>query len=170
MSLREVWDKAAKDTVGLTNYFAANKKNYPWDAPRYKGWVLQCKDQATLKAAKAIIKNAEPDSVASYLNQRLNIDSTTYIKFQHGLWEKGQNAAVDKYGFKVKGAEFEVDSLLPHVVCVGKVLKAPEEYTDERGKVTTDYQDYLEKLWIEALRKKYEVVVNEEVMNALKAQ
>ena len=100
----------------------------------------------------------------------MNIDSTTYIKFQHGLWEKGQNAAVDKYGFKVKGAEFEVDSLLPHVVCVGKVLKAPEEYTDERGKVTTDYQDYLEKLWIEALRKKYEVVVNEEVMNALKAQ
>ena len=170
VSLREVWDKAAKDTVGLTNYFAANKKNYPWDAPRYKGWVLQCKDQATLKAAKAIIKNAEPDSVASYLNQRLNIDSTTYIKFQHGLWEKGQNAAVDKYGFKVKGAEFEVDSLLPHVVCVGKVLKAPEEYTDERGKVTTDYQDYLEKLWIEALRKKYEVVVNEEVMNALKAR
>ena len=168
VSLREVWDKAAKDTVGLTNYFAANKKNYPWDAPRYKGWVLQCKDQATLKAAKAIIKNAEPDSVTSYLNQRLNIDSTTYIKFQHGLWEKGQNAAVDKYGFKVKGAEFEVDSLLPHVVCVGKVLKAPEEYTDERGKVTTDYQDYLEKLWIEALRKKYEVVVNEEVMNKIK--
>ena len=75
---------------------------------------------------------------------------------------------MDKYGFKVKGAEFEVDSLLPHVVCVGKVLKAPEEYTDERGKVTTDYQDYLEKLWIEALRKKYEVVVNEEVMNKIK--
>lgn len=168
VSLREVWDKAAKDTAGLTEFFAANKKNYPWDAPRYKGWFLQCKDKSTMKAAKAIIKNAEPDSVASYLEHRLNIDSTTYVKFQRGLWEKGAHPGVDKYGFKLKGAEFATDSLLPYVFCVGKVLKAPEEYTDERGKVTTDYQDYLEKLWVESLRKKYTVEVNQEVLKLIK--
>ena len=40
---------------------------------------------------------------------------------------------------------------------------------DERGKVTTDYQDYLEKLWIDQLRKKYEVKVDKAVFNELKA-
>ena len=37
VSLREVWDKAAKDTAGLENFFKANKKKYTWDAPHWKG-------------------------------------------------------------------------------------------------------------------------------------
>ena len=52
VSLREVWDKAAKDTAGLEKYFKANKKNYTWETPRWKGYLLQCKDQASAKAAK----------------------------------------------------------------------------------------------------------------------
>jgi peptidyl-prolyl cis-trans isomerase SurA len=50
-------------------------------------------------------------------------------------------------------------------VAVGKVIKAPQTYEDERGKVTTDYQDYLEKQWIAKLREKYAVVVNKEVLD-----
>jgi peptidyl-prolyl cis-trans isomerase SurA len=50
---------------------------------------------------------------------------------------------------------------------VGKVIKSPQEYTDERGKVTTDYQDYLEKQWVAKLREKYPVVINQEVWNSL---
>ena len=168
VSLREVWDKAGKDTVGLTNFFNTHKKDYTWDAPRYKGFVVYCKDKNTMKAAKSIIKNSDKDSVESYLNHRLNLDSVTYIKFNHGLWEQGQNPAVDKYGFKDKKAEYTPSEEFPYVFCVGKVLKAPEEYTDERGKVTTDYQDYLEQEWLKALKAKYKVVINTDVFNQLK--
>ncbi len=168
VSLNEVWDKAGKDTAGLTAFFQANKKNYTWDKPRYKGYVVYCKDKNTLKAAKAVLKNAEADSIESYLNHRLNIDSTTYVKFEHGLWEEGKNAAVDKYGFKAKKAAYEPMEEFPYVFCAGKVLKAPEEYTDERGKVIADYQDYLEKTWVEALRKKFVVKVNQEVFEGMK--
>ena len=168
VSLREVWDKAGKDTVGLTNFFNTHKKNYTWDTPRYKGFVVYCKDKNTMKAAKSIIKNSDKDSVESYLNHRLNLDSVTYVKFNQGLWEQGQNPAVDKYGFKQKNAEYTPSEEFPYVFCVGKVLKAPEEYTDERGKVTTDYQDYLEKEWLKALKAKYKVVINEDIFNQLK--
>ena len=41
---------------------------------------------------------------------------------------------------------------------------------DERGKVTSDYQDQLEKEWVKALREKYEVIVDEEVFNSLKSK
>lgn len=168
VSLREVWDKAGKDTVGLTNFFNTHKKDYTWDTPRYKGFVVYCKDKNTMKAAKSIIKNSDKDSVESYLNHRLNLDSVTYVKFNQGLWEQGQNPAVDKYGFKQKNAEYTPSEEFPYVFCVGKVLKAPEEYTDERGKVTTDYQDYLEKEWLKALKAKYKVVINEDIFNQLK--
>ena len=168
VSLREVWDKAAKDTTGLETFFKANKKQYTWEQPRWKGYVLQCKDESSARAARSIIKSAEKDSVESYINRRLNTDSIQYVKVQYGLWEQGKNAAVDKYGLKIKNTEFTPSEELPIVVCVGKKLKSPEEWSDEKGKVTTDYQDYLEAEWIKQLRAKYEVKVNQEVWEKLK--
>ena len=168
VSLREVWDKAAKDTAGLEKFFAANKKKYTWDAPHFKGWLLQCKDKNSAKAAQAIIKSADPDSVKSYIAHRINQDSVTYVKAQRGLWEQGKNAAVDKFGLKVKKAEFTPYEQLPIVVCVGKKLKAPATWDDEKGKVTTDYQDFLEAEWIKKLREKYPVVINEDVWQSIK--
>ena len=168
VSLREVWDKAAKDTAGLENYFKAHKKAYTWTAPRWKGYLIQAKDKSSAKAAKAIIKSAHPDSIQSYIAQRVNCDSVQYVKVQHGLWEQGKNAAIDKYGFKVKGAEFSPKEELPYVECIGKKLKAPEAWNDEKGKVTTDYQDYLEAEWIKRLREKYPVVINQEVWEKIK--
>lgn len=164
VSLREVWDKANKDTKGLAAYFKANKKNYTWDEPRFKGYMIYAKDEVSAKAAKQIAKSANPDSVVSYINQRINVDSVTYVRVEHGLWTKGKNAAVDKYAFKDKAAEYTPTEEFPFVIPVGKVIKAPQEYTDVRGQVTTDYQDYLEKLWVEALREKYPVVVNKEAL------
>ena len=169
VSLKEVWDKAGQDTEGLKRFFAANKKNYTWDRPHFKGFLVQCKDAATEKAVRAIIRNSNPDSVDSYIRQRINIaDSVTYVKCTRGLWIKGQNNAIDRYGFKDKKTEYTPSEELPHVFAVGKILKAPEEYIDERGKVTSDYQDELEKEWVKTLREKYEVVVNKDVFEGLK--
>ena len=168
VSLREVWDKAAKDTAGLEAFFKANKKNYTWEQPHWKGYVIQAKDKNSLKAAKAIVKSADPDSIQSYIAQRINCDSVTYVKVQHGLWEQGKNKAVDKLGLKIKGAEFTPTEELPMVECVGKKLKAPAVWTDEKGKVTTDYQDYLEAQWVKTLREKYPVEINREVWEKIK--
>ena len=167
VSLREVWDKANQDVEGLKAYFKANKKQYTWDEPRFKGCVIYAKNEVAAKSAKQIVKSANPDSVMSYLNQRVNVDSVMYARVERGLWKQGANGAVDKYGFKVKGAEYTPTEEYPIVLLVGKVIKSPVEYTDERGKVTTDYQDYLEKQWVAKLREKYPVVINQEVWNSI---
>ena len=167
VSLREVWDKANQDTEGLANFFKQNKKNYTWDEPRFKGYMIYAKNKVAANSAKQIIKSADPDSIMSYLNQRVNVDSVTYVKVERGLWTMGKSAAVDKYGFKLKDVEYTPTEEFPLVIPVGKVIKAPQEYMDERGKVTTDYQDYLEKQWVATLREKYPVVVNQEVWESL---
>lgn len=167
VSLREVWDKANKDTEGLAAFFKANKKNYTWNDPHFKGYIIQAKDMASAKAAKQIVKSANPDSVMNYLNQRINVDSVTYVKVQSGLWTKGQNAMVDSYAFKDKTAEFTPSDEHPIIIAVGKVITAPQVYTDVRGQVTNDYQDYLEKQWVATLREKYPVVINQEVLSIL---
>ena len=167
-SLKNVWDKASKDTAGLKRYFDAHKKDYTWEEKRFKGWIIQAQDEATARRAMTIIKTANPDSVNSYIAKRVNNDSTTLVRVEHGVWKKGQNAAVDKYGFKQKNTEFKPRAEWLVVQAYGKLQKAPKEYTDERGRVTSDYQDELEKEWIKELKKKHNVVINREVFESLK--
>ena len=143
---------------------------YKWEEPRFKGCVIYAKNEVAAKSAKQIIKTAHPDSVMSYLNQRVNVDSVLYVRVERGLWKRGASAAVDKYGFKSKTAEYEPSEEFPIVIAMGKVIKSPQVYTDERGKVTTDYQDYLEKQWVQQLRTKYEVQINNEVWLNLLSQ
>ena len=166
VSLQNVWDKAAQDTVGLENYFKKHKKEYKWDGPRFKGFILYCKDKDSMKAAKAIVRAANPDSVASYIEHRINNDSVKFVKVDRGLWAKGANKAVDKLQWKE--GEWAPTQDYPEVVLVGKVLKAPEVYLDERGKVVSAYQDELEAAWIKELKAKYPVVINEEALNEIK--
>ncbi|MDR1584619.1 MAG: peptidylprolyl isomerase, partial [Prevotellaceae bacterium] len=166
VSNQEVWDRASKDSEGLDGFFTKNKSNYKWEKPHYKGRVILCKDQATLKAAKAIAKLAKADSLDKYLPARLN-DSIQYIKIEKGLFVQGDNNVVDREIFKVKGIELSEE--YPYAFVVGKNLNlTPESYTDVRGLVTADYQDYLEKEWIRKLRGKYPVVVDQHVLKTVK--
>jgi peptidyl-prolyl cis-trans isomerase SurA len=53
-------------------------------------------------------------------------------------------------------------------VNVEKIL-APEPKTlsEAKGLITADYQNVLEKQWIETLRKKYKVEINRDVLSKL---
>jgi len=167
VSNNEVWEKASKDTEGLARYFNEHKADYRWEKPHFKGRVISCKDKATLKAAKAIVKRSHNDSIDKYLRTRLN-DSIQYVKVEKGLFAQGENKAVDKFGFKVKKAKFEPTKEYPYVFVVGKNLKNnPEDYTDVRGLVTADYQEYLEKEWITALRAKFTVEIDQNVLKTV---
>ncbi len=168
VSNKEVWEKAIKDVDGLNEFFKKNKKNYTWSEPRYKGFVVRCKDDATAQQLKKTIKKMNPDSVANYIRKQVNNDSVTFASVERGLWKQGENSYVDLTEFKVSNAEVTVDGELPITIVVGKMLKKPESYTDVRGTITADYQNYLEKRWIENLRNKYIVEINQEVLNSLR--
>jgi len=168
VSNNEVWEKASKDIKGLENYFNTHKTDYTWEKPHYKGKIIYCKDKATYNAAKAIVRKLNADSIEKYLPLRLN-DSIQHVKVEKGLYAQGDNKAIDRYGFKVKNAVYEPSAEYPYIIVVGKNLKnSPENYTDVRGLVTADYQDYLEKTWIAALRAKYPVVIDQTVLKTIK--
>lgn len=168
ISNTEVWEKASKDVEGLKAFFEANKSAYNFSEPHYKGRIVRCKDKATAKAVKALLKKLPADSVSSYLNKRINNDSVTLVRTEIGLWKKGDNNIVDKFAFNVKEATVSVSDDFPVVFVVGSMLnKGPESYVDVRGVVTADYQNELDRLWIESLRARYPITVNESVLKTI---
>ena len=166
VSNREVWEKASKDTEGLKKFFSENKSDYAWEKPHYKGRIIYCKDKSTLKMAKSIVKKAHNDSIDKYLIKRLN-DSIQYVKIEKGLWIEGESKVIDSDIFKK--AKYEPTKEYPYYFVIGNLLKKePESYEDVRGAVTTDYQNYLEKEWIDSLRKKYTVTIDQNVLKTVK--
>lgn len=167
ISNRTVWDKAAKDEAGLEAYFKKNKKKYAWDEPRFKGIAYHVKDQADVKAVRDCVKKLKFTDWNEALRKTFNNDSIIRIRVEKGVFKKGDNALVDHNEFK-KDTTVTTLKDYPIDATYGKILKkGPEDYNDVRGLVTADYQDMLEKEWVEALRKKYNVVINQEVLKTV---
>ena len=165
ISKSEVWDKAAKDEDGLAAYFEANKKKYAWDEPRFKGIVVHVKSEDLLAKAKKLIKKVDEADWATTIVKEMNNDSVKVVRIERGIYKKGDNANVDYLVFKTGEPKPMKD--YPYATTFGKVLKKPKSHNDVRGVVTTDYQNELEKQWVENLRKKYAVEIDKAVLSTV---
>lgn len=170
ISNREVWEKAAKDEAGLAAYFKDHKKDYAWTEPRYKGIAYHVKTKADVKAVRNCVKKLPFDQWAEALRQTFNPDSVIRIRVEKGLFKEGDNRVVDSLVFKVtesKAANASLKDYPIDAVYGKKLKKGPEDYTDVKGQVTTDYQDMLEKAWVYDLRRRYPFTVNREVLKTV---
>ena len=165
---QEVWDKASKDEKGLADYFNKNRKKYTWDAKRFKGNIIYCKDEQSLQEAKKIAgKNKKADDLDTILKSALNTDSTSVVFSKKGVWAKGENKFVDA---EIFGAEEKPEPVknYPLYFVQGRLIDKPEQYTDVKGLVISEYQEVREKEWMQSLREKYPVEVDEAVLNTIK--
>lgn len=166
ISNRTVWDKAQKDERGLQAFFKKNKKKYKWEEPRFKGIAYHTRDKKDVKAVVKAVKKLPFDLWAEKLRTTFNADSVLRIKVEKGLFKKGDNALVDRKVFKTDTVPALMKDF-PYTNVYGKKLKAPKEMSDVRALVVSDYQDYLEKQWVAQLRRKYQVTVNENVLETV---
>lgn len=165
ISNRTVWDKAAKDEKGLAAYFKKNRKRYKWEQPRFKGIAYWVKQEGDVEAVKKSLKNIPFEKWAERLRKEFN-DSTIRIKVVKGIFREGDNALIDKVVFAKDTTVADVKDF-PISATYGEKLKAPKTYNDVRELVVADYQEQLEKAWIEALRKRYTVIVNKDVLSTV---
>lgn len=166
ISNRTVWERAQRDEAGLEAFFRKNKKNYKWEEPRFRGMAYRTREQADVKAVQRAVKGLPFDAWTETLRKTFNADSVLRIRVEKGIFKKGDNALVDK---EIFGAATTVEPLkdYPYTAVYGKKLKAPQELSDVRALVVTDYQEALEKQWVGELRQKYKVTVDEEVLKTV---
>ncbi|MDR3060761.1 MAG: hypothetical protein LBU57_01450 [Dysgonamonadaceae bacterium] len=106
------------------------------------------------------------DEASDYLHTNYKVGDVSYVQMEKGLFVKGDNPFVDEAVFKTGKAVCPAE--YSDFFVMGKLLNTPDDYNDVRGLVVTDYQTYLEKMWIEYLTKKYPVVIHKDVVNAIK--
>lgn len=164
----QIWEPAKKDTLALESYFKANKKNYAWEKPHFSGMMFYCKEKADVKAVKKLLsKERDEDKWIQVVREHFNKDSVM-VRMDKRLFVVGENNNVDAMIFKVKGSELKPLDGYPYAGYVGKKLKkGPAKWTDVGTKVVQDYQKAQEDKCVDKLRKKYPVVIFEDILSTV---
>jgi peptidyl-prolyl cis-trans isomerase SurA len=157
---KKVWSKAVKDTTGLRAYYDANKTKYMWEE-RADASVYSCKDMATAKKLHKMLKKGVDEKT---ILATLNKDSQLNVQVDSKEWNKKENDVVDANWKVGTSPDQNKDGRIVFVVVHKIIPPTPKSLQEARGMITSDYQNQLEKDWVDALRKKYPVTINKDVL------
>ncbi len=104
-----------------------------------------------------------PDTLTDGLYNRFGND----IRMERMVVKQGENNLADYLAFHV-GDKPERRGYEAFMILEGKLINNPEEVSDVRGAVASDYQDVLEQRWKEELAKKYPAKINKKVLKQVK--
>jgi peptidyl-prolyl cis-trans isomerase SurA len=131
------------------------------------------RSRLTVAPAKAATTDGDTrltlySSATSVLEANLNTQNPLAVQIQQRTFQKGDNKVMDDYLTRPAGTYTTQRDGRYYAIVVRQALPAgPKALSDARGQATSDYQNYLEKQWIEQLRQQYPVQVNEAEVNKL---
>ena len=164
---KEIWTKAKTDSLGLSNYFNQNSKNYQWKK-RYNVNIFSSTDKEAIEKAKKFLEKGKS---IDYIKEKLNSDGKINIMVKSGLFEEDYDI-LPQYSNLSKGVSDRVSKDQYHfVVDVLEVKEVENKVLSEcKGKVVNDYQQYLENNWVNELKKEFDVKINSNTFDTVKKQ
>lgn len=163
-----VWDKASQDTVGLSKFHSANREQYMWDErAEWMMYTLTDVDEKTAKKIYEFAKTKTPEQTQKKFNKKKKVIVTTELR----MIEKANAAQMSGVQWSA-GSISELKKLGENAIYnfskVENILKPqPKSLNEARGYIIADYQDYLEKEWVNSLRAKYKVKINDDVVKSM---
>lgn len=161
---RNVWDKAASDTEGLKEYYNGHKEKYKWP---------ESADVILVTASDAKVAKQTQDSLNSGKPWKLILEEgNALVQLDSGRYELSQLVDSAHLEKPVAGSFSKFTSNQDGSVSFTRYIRLfpanqQRSFEDARGLVINDYQAVLEHQWINQLRKKYPVNVNENVFKQM---
>ncbi len=160
---RKVWSKASADSIGLEQYYNEHNTNYKWNVSA---------DAVLFSCANATEAKTAIDEINRGKNWKELVKDNSQIQADSGRYELSQIPVKDKTNFTAGLITEPVINSGDGTTIFSLVIKTyPEDqqrsFADARGLVINDYQNFLEKKWIEELKKKYPIIVNEKVFQSI---
>ena len=163
----KIWEGAKNDSIGLQEFYNANKQNYVWPE-RIEGSVAR---STNAKYIKKVRKYWQKNSSNEAIDEAINKDQQNVI-FSNGELELGQAPLPKSFNVRTKSPISEVikENNSFYVVNVKEFKpKSQKTFEEAKGQLIADYQIALESKWTQGLRAKFEVDVNESVLAKVKA-
>jgi peptidyl-prolyl cis-trans isomerase SurA len=162
ISKDKIWDVASSDTARLQDYFDHTSKKYYW-TERFKGWKIQTKDANTRVKLETMLDGKE--MTKQEITDLFNTKTENNVQITDVAVEKGDDPEVDYYVWDgPKPANFDETTTFVH----GKTAKNElKDLKEAWGLYSSDFQEQIEKEWIDSLRQKYPIVINKKVLKKI---
>lgn len=164
ISKDKIWDVATTDSLHLQNYYNQTPKKHYWN-DRYKGWIIQAKDLETRTKAEALLGQNELGK--QKLEDIFNSKTENAVRVTEVAVEKGENPIIDFFIWNgAKPSGFDETTTFVH----GEIVqREPKNLKDAWGLYSSDFQEQIEKEWIDSLRKQYTITINKKVLKKIQA-
>ena len=161
---RNVWGNAAADTAGLLKHYNANKNKYLWAASA-DIILFNCINKTASDAARDAVKAGKDW-------KKVMEESNNGVQADSGRFELSQIPVTIDANTPVGTITETVTNAQDGSAGFAKVIRQynggmQRSFDEARGLVINDYQNILEEKWINELKKKYPVKVNEAVFQSL---
>lgn len=164
---KEIWNRAKTDTLGLTTYFKNNIKNYQWKK-RFQADILSSTDLKIIQKAQKFLKKGKS---LEYIKEQLNKDGKVNVISKSGLYEEDYDVLSQFKDLTKRVSTILTKDNYHFVVQVTDEKPAgAKELSECRGRVISDYQQYLELHWVDELKKEFTVKVNQDNFSQIKRQ
>ncbi|MBX9852397.1 MAG: peptidylprolyl isomerase [Cytophagaceae bacterium] len=104
------------------------------------------------------------------LEKHFNANAPLTLQVSEGVFQKGENEIVNNVEWREGNYTAEKDGRIYYILITKVEEPRLKTFEESRGLVISDYQSYLEQKWIEELRAKYPVVVNDAEVQKLVKQ
>jgi peptidyl-prolyl cis-trans isomerase SurA len=159
---QEIWNRTQSDSAQLLALYNKNRVKYNWKASA-DAVIFFCTDATTAKTLHDQLKNNPADwkKLSEALSEKVVADSSRYE------WE--QIPGLDKAGPKPGMLTALVNNTNDNSASFAYIIKvytepSQRQFNEAKGLVMNDYQTSLEQQWIQELRKKYPVVIDQKVL------
>lgn len=164
---KEVWKKAEQDTVGLEKYYNAHKDEYMW-GERLKTVYATVNHPENVARVEELVKtDLSMDSIRAILKAEEIRGVSVKIRY----WQHGDNVDIDETEWKA-GELRVIPSTVDKTTKIVRVLEVrdpePKTLNEAKGLVISAYQQQLEEDWLNELKAKYPVTVNEKTLEKVK--
>ena len=169
MCIRDrVWTKAIEDTIGLQEYFETNRENYVW-GDRVEANIYTCANYKVVSKLKRLIWKKSKNMVTiKDIQESINKDSPMNLQINSSKYSKGDNKFIDQVKWIKGTSQIPTESDVIIFIEITDVIPSSEkDLSESRGKVISDYQNYLEDQWLLLLREDYVITLNEEVLYSI---
>ncbi|MEM7186630.1 MAG: peptidylprolyl isomerase [Bacteroidota bacterium] len=164
---KNVWRKAKKDSTGQLAFFEKNRSNYMWKE-RADVSILGATKESVIQEVNDMLRAGKsPKEIKEALNsvKEVNVLLTEGV-FETDRRELPQGFVAEKGISKIY---LENDSFI--IVVVRDVMvPSPKEFEQTKGKVISDYQAYVEETWMNELRNKFKVDINQKTLKRIKKE
>ena len=161
---KEVWNKAAEDSIGLNSYFNSNQKNYV--APeRASVWVIESANSENLEKVVDAFKWDQSTSFENALKAQLEPEVFSALKIAKRTYQRED---LPNFAQNWKERVFFSQLSEKRVYAIEEIIpKGLYRLEEIKGLVMADYQDWLEKEWVKSLRKANRIEIDTKLLKQI---